>query len=140
MPEKLSLEVREDYMYIAVSGDFNLNRAMDFFNLTLDECSKIDYTKILIDIRNLECLPAAIDSYVFENLVPRLQKKRSIWVACLVSVDVIPADKFGEKTAQDTGVTVKVTADLDEALGWLRVEDGRAYRPQGAVQSSTGPQ
>jgi hypothetical protein len=122
MLEKMILEVKEDHIYAALSGDYLFGRTIEYLKQIFDECISNGYKKILIDCRFLTSLLSMTDRYVIGCLIPMYRKKQAIKVVILGLPHMIHADKPTEKEAKAAGADVLVTSDLDEAAAWLGVE------------------
>lgn len=112
----VSVEVRENYLLLIVSGRWVLQDMLALIDIGREEAQKADRNRLLIDIRGIRGVPSNMDRFdVGEQLAKQIRYSRKI--AILYQADLI--NKLAENTAVNRGVNMAVFYDEAEALEWL---------------------
>lgn len=125
MPEKMKMEHKSKYLHVEVSGVFNFQRAKDFFDTIVAECTKREQSKVLIDGRKMEGELSILYLYDLGKYLARV-RTQAISFAIVGTEEVLLPDRFLETVASNLGAIVLVTTDIDKALQWLGVSDRSA--------------
>jgi hypothetical protein len=121
---KASYEVRDDYLYMQVIGEFTPCSALLILSEFVKKASHHSFNAILGDVTRVTGLDAGQTSIttLFDMgvAVARFIPK-DLRLAILVTWEQLPDVLFGENVMINRGVTVKVTTHLDDALKWLHL-------------------
>jgi hypothetical protein len=128
---EISVEARPQYLFVVVTGVFELQLALDLLNKVLGESVRRRLLKILIDYRELQGVPPAMtEDFIYaasgamsvqdyakiDGKLPR--------IAYLAPKSVLEDGDFGAEVAALFGFPdAKRTTSVEEALEWLRLED-----------------
>lgn len=127
MSTKMVFEDRADHLLATVSGRFDLEVSKLRFIELLDQCAERGVDRALVDWRQMGGTFSTIDRFELGKYgAEKIRNYRSegktglMRFAFLLSQKMIDPDDFGENVARNRGAAIKVTADLDEALDYLR--------------------
>ena len=119
-----SYEVRDGYLYVKVTGEFNLLRARDLVSEWMEKTHTHSLHRTLCDVTLLTGVDnetmSILTRFTISDLVARLLPKE-FRMAILVTRQQFPDALFGEDLMINKGANVKLTSDLDGALKWLNV-------------------
>ena len=119
---KATYEVRDDYLYMQVLGEFTPSSALMILAEFVKKASDHSVKAILGDVTRVTGLDAEQTSMttLFDTgvAVARFIPK-DFKLAVLVTWEQLPDVLFCEDVMINRGLTVKVTTHLDEALRWL---------------------
>jgi len=126
----LELEViqHKEYVEAIVSGEFDLQDAVDKFQNIIITCKIAGLSKVLIDYRELEgdilALQKIICSFqVIEQIKLYFESEsRNIQFAYLGKAPQVSSYKPGLEIAKMEGIQAIVTVDINEAYEWLGVK------------------
>ena len=126
----LGVEViqHKEYVEAIVSGEFDLQDAVDKFQVIIITCKIAGLSKVLIDFRELEgdilALQKIICSFqVIEQVKLYFESKSSdIQLAYLGKAPQVSSYKPGLEIAKMEGIQAIVTVDINEAYEWLGVK------------------
>lgn len=126
----ISIEVRQNYIYVGVTGIYEINEAIDRFNEVLSAITIHKVFKILIDYRNLQELPLLMtENYIYSaSIANKIQQHIDLMDEhpriAYVGPERRIREGYGEKVASEYGFhNVKEFTDINEALRWLEVGD-----------------
>jgi hypothetical protein len=125
MPEKMKMEHKPKYLHVEVAGAFDFQRAKDFFDTIVAECTKRKQSKVLIDGRKMEGELSVVNRYELGKYLARA-RTQAIRFAIVGTEEVLLSDRFLETVASNLGAIALVTTDIDKALQWLGVSDKSA--------------
>lgn len=120
----VSYEVKNNYLYITVTGEFDLSSAKNFLSEVMEKAHNHSLNKILCDITHLKGFDAQQTSTETRfNIATFIADAIPIdfRLAILETPMQLIGGRFGENVMADKGVSVKVTPDIEEALEWLGV-------------------
>jgi hypothetical protein len=120
-----SYEVRADYIYIKVFGEYSNSSVIELFRKWLDEAKRSKLCKVVCDLTQLvNYLPKEFKTGVRLNAgeLIALFMPKNISLAILTKSSRIEIDRVVENLMRNRGIRVKLTASLDEALNWLNVK------------------
>ena len=126
----LGVEViqHKEYVEAIVSGEFDLQDAVDKFQVIIITCKISGLSKVLIDFRELEgdilALQKIICSFqVIEQVKLYFESKSSdIQFAYVGKAPQVSSYKPGLEIAKMEGIQAIVTVDINEAYEWLGVK------------------
>jgi hypothetical protein len=115
---------------VTATGEFSLEEAERTFLEILDAVAHHKAKKVLFDGRELKGDPETIERFFFGTFAADAVMKhiigrgvpRAPQFAYVLEEPVLDPQKFGETVAVNRGMWVKVFDNLEDALGWLRVE------------------
>jgi hypothetical protein len=117
-----SYEVRDDYLYMQVIGEFTPASALLILSEFVKKASDHSVNAILGDVTRvtgLDAEQASITTLFDMGVAVARFIPKDFKLAILVTWEQLPDVLFGENVMINRGVTVKVTTHLDEALRWL---------------------
>jgi hypothetical protein len=122
--EELSLEFRDDHIYIRHLEDFEItSEAMDgFWNFLSQQCETYHCSNILIEAdspkRNIDTVGAFTSGVEASSVAPNL------WLAlCFHNYEPDELSELFRHAARNRGANVEFFSDPDRALNWLRVNN-----------------
>jgi hypothetical protein len=122
--EELSLEFRDDHIYIHQAEDFEItSEAMSgFWDLLSRQCERYECANILIEAdspkRNIDTVGAFTSGVHVSNIAPNL------WLAlCLHNYEPDEISELFRDAAGNRGANVEFFSDPEKALNWLRVNN-----------------
>lgn len=128
----MSLEVEviqhEEYVEAIVSGEFDLQDAVDKFPIIIITCKISGLSKVLIDYRKVQGDIFALQKIIcsFEAIeqikVYFASKSRNMQFAYLGKTPQVNSYKPGLELAGKAGIKAIVTVDINEAYEWLGVK------------------
>lgn len=117
-------EVRESYLYIKVTGEFNLLRARHLVSEWLEKSRKHSLHQTLCDVTLLTGIDnetmSILTRFTISDLVARVLP-RDFRMAILVTPQQLADNLFSEDLMINKGANVKLTYDLEGVLQWLNV-------------------
>lgn len=128
----MSLEVQiiqhEDFVEAIVSGEYDMQEAIDKFPIILSSCQVADLTKILIDFRNLDGKIYAIQKIIYaHHVIDKIRqyftsRDKNIQFAFVGKPPQISTYEPGIEIVEREGMQAIVTDDINEAFEWLGVK------------------
>lgn len=128
----MSLEVQiiqhEDFVEVLVSGEYDLQEAVDKFPLILSTCQITGLRKVLIDFRKLLGKIYAVQKIIYTHQVIDKVKNyfassgQEIQFAFLGKAPQISTYEPGLKIVEIERMRAIVTDDMNEAFEWLGVK------------------
>lgn len=116
-----TIEFKETYLHVKVTGKNTLENVLGYFNEIYEACLRHQCKRVLIE----ETLVGQnLDTFeIFEVIIKNFNKAKSIG-ARLAYVDLNTAHnkrglRFAENLAHIRGVNVEVFFAVDEAIRWL---------------------
>src|SRR5260221_10711886 len=119
MTIELSFEPRDGYLYVAVSGRFELAEAQAATTRIIQACVDQKQWKALLDIRALQGSPTVTERYGYgESLAAQVvaagqQAGASLRLAYVGHMPLIDPERFGVMVVQNRGVRILVTESMD---------------------------
>ena len=118
--EELSITDKGDYVLVDFFGEFSVEAGKRCVDRMLEACSQYGRSAVLLDCRRMTGPLTVLDRFqviqygeITRGIISRL---------ALVSRpgDILP-DNFAESVAVNRGVNLRVFADADKAVEWLRM-------------------
>ncbi len=126
MPTEFSLDIKQNYIHVTISGVFRLVEYKSIFETTLSECVKNNKSVIFFDLRTAEGHISNFQRYDLAVYFCNVSREHPITFTVKVAFTgfppIIDPDRFGETVARNRGANVKVTTDINEAFKWLQVD------------------
>ena len=123
-----TIERRDRYIYISVTGSFNLDDAKSLFSEVMVASKEFELNKVLIDYRQIHG-PVTISSrydYIGHAADAASGKLKLAYVP---PESLFLDDNFSENVARNRSLNVKITKSLDEAIAWLCDEPSEDQTP-----------
>lgn len=119
------IEVRETYLWAALTGDYVLSESVEATREILRVAKESNRDKVLLDVRelNVGVLSTTERFEIGTALVDLLNEIRphAIKIAYINLEERLDPDMFDQTVARNRGAEAIVTADEAEALAWLGV-------------------
>jgi hypothetical protein len=122
-------EIRDGYMYVRVTGTFDQTTAHGLLRECVEKARANNLTRIVCDGAALEGFdPEEVSIWDHLELTEFAAHAlpKDIQLAVLETPRQLIGGRVGEDAMVQHGAQVRVTADLQEALDWLGVNDARA--------------
>lgn len=126
---KIQIEPKKQYLYVHLTGIFELNAAKECSIQFLDAADDFDLFVILVDALSLEGELSTMERFHYAEFMARksrehkvTQKFDNLRIAYVAKLPIVDPQKFGETVATNRGMLVKATTDFKEAYEWLGVE------------------
>jgi hypothetical protein len=117
-------EVRESYLYVKVTGEFNLLRARHHVSEWLEKSRKHSLHQTLCDVTLLTGIDnetmSILTRFTISDLVARVLPK-DFRMAILVTPQQFADNLISEDLMINKGANVKLTYDLEGIFQWLNV-------------------
>ncbi|HVZ79895.1 MAG TPA: hypothetical protein VHE12_03740 [bacterium] len=127
MPYRTKAEKRNDHLYFGIEGDFEVGGLGAVLDELINEVAAVKAERVLIDVREVMGAPDIWERFQFATLFATrylaARAKDSIppsHFALLGQEPLLDPKRFGEKVAQNRGLSVRVFLTEPEALEWLR--------------------
>jgi len=149
------VENRGDYLYLKLSGHFNIHELQPRFPVLLKMLIEERLSKVLIDCREMSGSYSRADRYYINHWLADLNIEYmhyhlpQLKITSVLTRRMFDPEKFGEKLAMNRGLQVHNTMDIEDAYQWLGVapvevpaSDNRpvfSYSPQKVTPTSPGP-
>ena len=128
MSMHISINAKEDYLYVQVTGTYDLALALDLLEEVLIESVHHQLPRLLIDYRQLQKTFSMTDTYIYAASGAKLVQKykdghsQPLRIAYLAPESILADGEYGVEVAADYGFPeAKRTTNIDEALAWLGV-------------------
>ena len=119
---KAAYEARDGYLYVKVTGKFNLLRARDLISEWMEKARTHSLDRTLCDVTLLTGIDnetmSILTRFTIGYLVAKVLPK-DFSMAILVTPQHFPDNLFSEDLMINEGANVKLTHHLEEALKWL---------------------
>jgi hypothetical protein len=126
MTMRLSIEPKEFYLEVRISGQFELAEAEATSDEFLQACAEGGHCRVLVDFRAVEGGLSVMDRWNYStHLAHRIIELRksgripNLRMAYLGREPTLDPKRFGETVAVNRGVDVRATDDFAEAVRWL---------------------
>ena len=117
-----------DYLHVVVTGDYDMRDAIDKFPLVLSTCRLTGITKVLVDFRDINGVPAATEKILYTyGIVEHYNQYishggREIKFAFVGQSPQVSTFEPGKQIARNGNIPLYIGTDIDEALEWLNVQ------------------
>jgi hypothetical protein len=123
------IELRKEYLYALLEGEFDFQSALASTDLILEACIQHQSNKILADFRsvigrmndNERIHYAELSHEKYRNFLEKghIKNCRFAWLG---KVPLVDPKRLGEAVALNRGMIIRVTTELDQAFVWLGVQ------------------
>jgi hypothetical protein len=123
------IELRKEYLYARLEGEFDFQSALVSTDLILEACIQHQSNKILADFRsvigqmndNERIHYAELSHEKYQNFLEKghIKNCRFAWLG---KVPLVDPKRLGEAVALNRGMMIRVTTELDQAFVWLGVQ------------------
>ncbi len=124
MSDELSLEFRNDHIYIRQADDFEITAEgmNSFWDFLSGQCERHDCTSILVEAnspkREMDTVAAFNSGVEASSVAPHL------WLAlCFHDYQPDELSELFRHAARNRGANVEFFSDCEKALNWLRVNN-----------------
>jgi hypothetical protein len=124
---KLQYEIRQaaDHTWVDVVGEFDLVESKQMLAAVIDAAVAHNQNKVLLDCREVKGTPSTFERLELADSVARLYHQErcgAILRFAIVGVEpMVDPDRFGQTVAQNRGLPIRITTDMQEALAWLGI-------------------
>ena len=132
-------ENRGQYLYIKISGEFNMNEFEPGLPKLRKKLAEIQLSKILIDCREMHGYYSRVERYntaawlASVNMTCITENRPPLKVVCVLNETIFDPEKFGETVARNRGLECFHTTDYDEACRWLEITPAPVTMPLNQV-------
>ena len=119
MAEVLEIQDKQDYIYASFIGLFELEASKRMIDQITQACSMYDRSAVLLDCRSMTGSLPYLDRYQVAVYGQRMIGK-VLRLALVRRQEAGPPDLFTEMVARNRGINLKIFADFEEALVWLK--------------------
>lgn len=120
--------IRSDHVRVLCEGAYVLIDFLQVIQTALETATRAHLTKILFDCRKLQGQLTITQRYDLgaqgAALYTKTLESGCILMVMLGNEPLIDPRRFAEVVANNRGVPVKATTDLQEALNWLQLQSG----------------
>ena len=118
-----------ELLRVVATGEFSLDDAQRTFLEVLDAVARHEAKKVVFDARELKGNPETIERFYYGEFVADAVSRclvegtvrRDPQFAYVLHEPVLDSKRLGETVAVNRGMWVKVFANLEDALEWLRL-------------------
>ena len=126
MDFSFEIDVKDTYLYVTCSGEYNLKSVKEAFLATFDHITQYNLVKALLDIRNLDGHMSTMERYAIGEFLAAEKSRRGylnpIQIGVIGNPPLIEPQRFGQTVARNHGVFIKIETDLDKLLAWMEIE------------------
>ncbi len=121
------IENRGQYIYVKLTGRFNLHELQPRFPVLLKILKEARVSKVLIDCRDMYGNYSSADRYYINHWLADLNvdymdtDQPQLKIAAVLDKKMIDPEKFGETVAKNRGLQTHDTVDIEEASQWLEL-------------------
>jgi len=129
MAMTVKIELRKEYLYALLEGEFDFQSALSSTGLILEACIQHRSNKILADFRSvtgrmtdserIHYAELSHEKYQVFLSKGHIENCRFAWLG---KVPLVDPKRLGEAVALNRGMMVRVTTELDQAFVWLGVQ------------------
>ena len=125
MPLSVEIESKPEYLYVNVTGQYDLEEAIERFTEVILACRQHDLNKVLVDYRTLEGETAKVQEIIYAMRAGEIYRQHltagggSLKMAYVSSDTQILSWTPGRDMAEKYGLEVFRTTDLNQAIEWL---------------------
>ena len=113
------IEKKDDYLYVAYSGEYKGNLETLQLDKLLDACKQHSCSNVLVDIVGCSLSVSELDRYRFAKEIAKFfSMSNPVTIAFFVKPDQY--DGFIETMARNRGVNCKIFTNKTEGINWLR--------------------
>lgn len=136
MSVDLTFEMQAEYLYVQVSGPFDLDESIETFIKILDMAGQHGAVKVLINGMGIKGTPNTADYYYLgENIAKEMRnavisgRTKNLRIAFVALPPYLDKGHFVEVVATNRGANVWSFDNLEDARSWLRKGSGADRRP-----------
>lgn len=128
MPLEVDIIPQKEYLKVIVSGDYDMQEAIDEFSFVLSACKITGLSKILIDFRKLHGEIYSIQKIIYSlQIVGQVKdyfasKGKDLQFAWVGKTPQVSKYKPGLEIAEREGIQAMLSVDINEAFEWLGVK------------------
>jgi len=119
MDLQVYIEPRPEYLYVQISGKFNLRKAKDFSYKVMVTAKEHDLDYIIADARKLDPNFPILDRFLYAIFSVTVQEKRKI---AFIESPEYYKDGYEENVAVNRGANTRVVTDIKDAFKWLQIK------------------
>lgn len=122
MSYSLSIEKKDDILWVTVKGMRNLQTILAISKDVLVACVEKKVKKVLIDVRALKGRLSITNTYhLADKKFPEMRDRSVITHNAIVDLkEFEDSYKFLELVAQNRGYILRIFSDPDQAMTWLK--------------------
>ena len=114
-----SFEKRNFYIYLTLTGNFNMNEVLSFGGIIKEKCHEENTYKILVDSLELEQMNlSTTDRFRIGEKVAS-EFGSAFKMASVIKKENIDSNNFGDIVALNRGANFKSFDDIESAKAWL---------------------
>ena len=126
----VKIENKGSYIVATITGDFDLDEALEMFKEISKAASEKNVSKILIDYRRMTSHPSYMDELIYAETVAKFwrdfihsSKDKNPKLA-YVGKQILDSDKTGVLVAENRGAfNFELFQDMSKAEEWLKTDD-----------------
>jgi hypothetical protein len=125
MTLSVEIEAKPEYLLSKVTGQFDMNEAMEVFPEVILACRRYELNKVLADIRALEGETAMVEEIMYAMGIGKLHSQHleiggaPLKIAYVGNESFIRSFNPGPDVAEKYGLEVFLTTNLNQAIEWL---------------------
>jgi len=122
MSYKLTLDPKEDVLWVTVSGTRSIETVLAIINEIFSACTEHNLSIILLDVRELDGRLSTINTFTLATRhFSILRELRVIKKAAIVDLKEFELNyRFFETLTRKRGYKLRLFSDLDAAADWLK--------------------
>lgn len=115
----ISFKREDNYLYVKLNGDYVKDEVESNLNRIFNECRDCDYSKLLLDTRDIDYEPVKIfdQFYIGVKIAELSSKPPLITVGCMVRKESF--NGITETAVKNRGGQFQIFHDENKALSWL---------------------
>jgi hypothetical protein len=128
MPMSVRIQPEAGYLYVELSGAFELGEAQTLSAQFLDACIEHQLTKVVVDTRLVTGELSVSERFQYADFVARrivdaagVGRLKRPQLAYVGQPPILDPAEFGVVVALSRGVSAKTAGSIKEALVWLNV-------------------
>lgn len=126
-PIKYSTIIKEDYLFVKVTGHYMLFEVKQMYTNVLEILLEKKLSKVLFDVEDVKGDITTLERFLlaeyaaYEALDFKTKGLQKLAIAFYGKIPPIDPYRFGEIVAKARGLNIKVTTDYNEAIKFLEV-------------------
>ena len=124
---RFEIEPRGGYLYVVISGDFELSSALDAYRAMLQAAARHRQPRMLLDCTRVTGEMTMSDRLALGGFMADEQNRMlgqlpaAPQVAILALPPIMDPGRFTQAVANNRGVRMRASESLQELLSWLQV-------------------
>ena len=142
---KIDLEPYENHLLALVTGEYDLDEALEGFSLLLAACQLTGRTRVVVDFRRMGGIPQATEKTVYALIAAQYYEDyrkgggQALRIAYLGAAPAVVAYEPGLDIVRQRNLPFRLFTSEQDAFSWLRIEPPEQAADHGPVAKTAPP-